>query len=294
MKGRSELRFLAIEGNRQRLDGGAMYGNAPRPLWEGWSPPDARNRIDLACRALYIELEDGRRVLFEAGIGVFFEPKLRDRFGIPESDHRLLANLAAAGVAPEAIDAVVLSHLHFDHAGGLLSAFEEGPARLVFPNAEVYVGRRHWERAKQPHPRDRASFIPVLHDLLEASGRLRLVDDDPSTLPPGVARVHWSDGHTPGLMLAELATRGGPIVFGADLVPGLPWVHVPITMGYDRFPEGLVDEKARLFADLAARRGALFFTHDPREALARVVRGEGGRFQGIPVPLDESSGLVDN
>lgn len=288
------MRFLAIEGNRQRLDGGAMYGNAPRPLWETWSPPDARNRIDLACRALFVELEDGRRVLFEAGIGVFFEPKLRDRFGIPEADHRLLANLAAAGVAPESIDAVVLSHLHFDHAGGLLSAFEDGPPRLVFPRAEVYVGRRHWERAKHPHPRDRASFIPTLHDLLEASGRLRLVGDDPATLPPGVTRVHWSDGHTPGLMLAEIEAASGPIVFGADLVPGLPWVHVPITMGYDRFPEGLVDEKARLFEGLAERRGALFFTHDPAVPLARVVRVEGGRFQGRPVPLDESSGLVDN
>ena len=234
-------------------------------------------------------------MLFEAGIGVFFEPKLRDRFGIPESDHRLLANLAAAGVAPDAIDAVVLSHLHFDHAGGLLSAFEEGPARLVFPNAEVYVGRRHWERAKAPHPRDRASFIPALNELLEASGRLRLVDDaDSSTNPPGVARVHWSDGHTPGLMLAEIATPGGPVVFGADLVPGLPWVHVPITMGYDRFPEGLVDEKAKLFADLAARAGAIFFTHDPMDPLARVVCGEDGRFQGVPVMLDESAGLGDN
>jgi glyoxylase-like metal-dependent hydrolase (beta-lactamase superfamily II) len=288
------MRFFAIEGNRQRLDGGSMYGNAPRALWEGWSPPDARNRIELACRALLVELDDGRRVLFEAGIGVFFEPKLRDRFGVTESSHRLLKNLAEHGIASESIDAVVLSHLHFDHAGGLLTAFEDGPPSLVFPNAAVYVGRRHWERAKHPHPRDRASFIPVLHELLEQSGRLRLVDDDPTSFPPGVAAVHWSDGHTPGLLCAEVRTPGGPIVFGSDLVPGVPWVHVPITMGYDRFPEGLVDEKAKLFDDIVARGGALFLTHDPGQPLARVVRVEGGHFQGIPVPLDVALGIREN
>jgi glyoxylase-like metal-dependent hydrolase (beta-lactamase superfamily II) len=109
-----------------------------------------------------------------------------------------------------------------------------------------------------------------------------------------VAAVHWSDGHTPGLLCAEVRTPGGPLVFGSDLVPGVPWVHVPITMGYDRFPEGLVDEKAALFTDLVARGGALFLTHDPSHAVARVVRGEGGRFQGIPVPLDAASGIREN
>lgn len=288
------MRFLAIEGNRQRLDGGSMYGNAPRALWESWSPPDDRNRIDLACRALFVELDDGRRVLFEAGIGVFFEPKLRDRFGVTETSHRLLENLASHGIEPRSIDAVVLSHLHFDHAGGLLTAFEDGPPALVFPNAEVYVGRRHWERAMKPHARDRASFVPVLHELLDRSGRLRLVDDLPASFPPGVAAVHWSDGHTPGLLCAEVRTPGGPIVFGSDLVPGVPWVHVPITMGYDRFPEGLIDEKERLFADLVSRGGAIFLTHDPNEPLARVERAEPKRFRGFPVPLDVALGIRDN
>ncbi len=287
------MRYLAIEGNRQRLDGGSMYGNAPRAVWETWSPPDDRGRIDLACRALLVELDDGRRVLLEAGIGVFFEPKLRDRYGVIENEHRLLVNLSSYGIEPESIDSVILSHLHFDHAGGLLTPYADGPLELAFPRAAIYVGRRHWERAQAPHPRDRASFIPVLHELLTRSGRLRLVDDDVSSWPPGIARLHWSDGHTPGLMLAELETPGGPVVFGADLAPGLPWVHVPITMGYDRFPERLVEEKARLFSDLAARRGALFFTHDPLHALARVAIADRERFRGEPVLLDVARGLVD-
>ncbi|MAQ19211.1 MAG: MBL fold hydrolase [Sandaracinus sp.] len=271
-------RFSSILGNSQRLDGGAMFGNAPRALWERWITPDELNRIPLACRALLVE-EDARKILFEAGIGTFFPPKLRDRFGVVEEEHVLLESLADRGLAPEAIDVIVLSHLHFDHAGGLLTPWaEDGEPELVFPNAAYVVGREAWERAKAPHARDRASFIPELPGLLEGTGRLEVVDGDRSeTLGPDY-RLHFSEGHTPGLMLAEIPTDDGPVVFGGDLVPGVPWMHLPITMGYDRYPERLIDEKAELMADLEARGGRLFFTHDPTTAMAVVTRDERGKF----------------
>ena len=150
------MQLFSIEGNVQWLDGGAMYGNAPRPVWEKWSPPDARNRIELACRALLIR-EGDTWVMLEAGIGAFFEPKLRDRFGVVQNEHVLLKSLAAAGLSHEDIDVVVLSHLHFDHAGGLLSSYEDGK-KLLFPKATYVIGKTAWERALHPHPRDRASF----------------------------------------------------------------------------------------------------------------------------------------
>ena len=119
-----------------------MFGNAPRAMWETWMPADEHHRIDLACRCLLIR-EPERTILCEAGIGAFFEPKLRERFGVQEERHVLVENLAALGVAPEDVDVVVLSHLHFDHAGGLLTAWKEGEApRLVFPNARYVVSRR--------------------------------------------------------------------------------------------------------------------------------------------------------
>jgi glyoxylase-like metal-dependent hydrolase (beta-lactamase superfamily II) len=267
-----------VLGNSQKLDGGSMYGNCPKAVWSRWSPPDAFDRIDLACRAMLVR-DGARRILLETGIGAFFDPRKRERYGVVEDRHVLLEHLAAAGAPHDAIDVVVLSHLHFDHAGGLLAPFEPGrPPSLLFPKASFIVGRRAWERARAPHARDRASFIPELPALLAASGRLVVVDGDTHPVLGDGYRFHTSDGHTPGLLLTEVATDAGPLVFMADLVPGAPWMHLPITMGYDRFPELVIDEKTRLLGDLLARKGWVFFTHDPKMAMGRVARDAEGRF----------------
>lgn len=274
--------LYSVEGNAQKLDGGAMFGNAPRALWERWVTPDERNRIDLACRALLIR-EPERNILLETGIGAFFDPRMKDRFGVQEPHHVLLENLEATGLSHEDIDVVVLSHLHFDHAGGLLTAWaEDQPLELLFPNATYVVSRPAWDRAIRPHARDKASFVPELHVLLEASGRLELVEAGGSSPTLGDAyRFHFSSGHTPGLMLTEIPGSLGPIVFGGDLIPGRAWVHRSITMGYDRFPEMLIDEKGALLEDLVERGGRLFFTHDPACAIARITRDERGRFGSV-------------
>ncbi|RYF62978.1 MAG: MBL fold metallo-hydrolase, partial [Comamonadaceae bacterium] len=134
------MKLWSILGNSQKLDGGAMFGNAPRALWERWATVDNANRIDLACRALLASPLAGKTVLFEAGIGAFFAPALRERYGVVEPNHVLLESLAEAGFSHEDIDVVVLSHLHFDHAGGLLARWEDGePPRLLFPNATFLV-----------------------------------------------------------------------------------------------------------------------------------------------------------
>ena len=276
------MKLWSIEGNRQCLDGGAMFGNVPQALWSRWFKPDDQNRIELACRALLLEEDDGRLILFETGIGAFFEPKMKDRFGVRQTQHVLLDNLSALGFSPADIDIVVLSHLHFDHAGGLLTAWApDTPSELCFENAHFVVSEAGWQRAQSPHYRDRASFIPRLNQLLESSGRLHVIEGATSELLGAGYCFHYSQGHTPGLMLCEIATQKGPIVFAGDLIPGTTWVHLPITMGYDRFPECLIDEKDLLLTDLLERKGSLFFTHDPIVALGQVARDEKGRFTVI-------------
>ena len=288
------MKLHSIEGNTQKLDGGAMFGNAPKAMWSKWIEADDQNRIPLACRCLLATGLEGRNVLFETGIGAFFEPKLRERYGVVEERHVLLDSLKAAGLTHEDIDVVVLSHLHFDHAGGLLAAWQEGaPLRLLFPNATYVVGVEHWQRATHPHPRDRASFIPGVAELLEQSGRLEKVSGEHSRALGKAVRFHYSQGHTPGLMLSEIVGPHGRegVVYCADLIPGTPWVHLPVTMGYDRAPEMLIDEKRAFLDDKLARGVRLFFTHDHATAMASPRRDERGRY-GVTEGQAHFSGMA--
>ena len=274
------MKIWSMMGNSQKLDGGAMFGNAPKALWTRWASPDEHNRIPLACRCLLIREPTGRLILCEAGIGAFFPPKLRTRFGVQESEHILLQSLEAIGIAPEEIDVISLSHLHFDHAGGVLTRWSErDPLALCFPNASYVVGEAAWARALSPHYRDRASFIPELVPLLEETGRLEIVPSgqESQTLGEGYTLLE-SHGHTPGQLHLLIPSAEGPVLFCGDLIPGVPWVHLPITMGYDRYPELLIEEKGSILNQLLPERARLFFTHDPSTALARFDIDERGRF----------------
>lgn len=280
------MKLFAVEGNSQKLDGGSMFGNAPKALWQRWASPDESNRIPLACRALLLQLDDGRNVLFEVGVGCFFDPKMKDRYGVLEEEHVLLKNLQKLGLSDADIDIIILSHLHFDHAGGLLSPFGEGPIKLLFPRAKVYTGKEHFARATSPHSRDRASFIPLIQNLLQESDRLHLIEG-PSHPDLDFLTFRYAHGHTPGLLLSEIRTNFGfPLVFVSDLIPGLPWMHLPITMGYDRFPELVVDEKTAFLNEMIEKEAFLFFTHDPNVACTKIKKDDKEKFYGEAVSLN--------
>lgn len=274
------MKFFAVEGNSQWLDGGAMFGNAPKELWKKWIDPDQKNRIHLATRTLLVETDQGKRILFDAGVGTFFDPKLRERYGVVEEEHMLLKNLKALGVDEDSIDGVILSHLHFDHCGGLLSSYQDGPLKLLFPNATVYVGKRHWERALHPHPREKASFIPKLHQLLLDSNRLQLLTESHHPDLPEVTFKYF-DGHTTGLVVSEIEN----FVFLSDLIPAVPWVHVPITMGYDRFAEKAVDEKEDYLNTLVQSNKTVCFVHDLNVSFAHIQKNAKGRFIAEPISV---------
>ena len=268
-----------------------MFGNAPRALWTRWCSPDDEGRIPLACRGALV-VDGDRKILLETGIGSFFEPRLRERYGVVESEHVLLRSLAALGLGDADIDVVVLSHLHFDHAGGLLAAHESGAGpRLLFPKATFVVGKTAFERAQAPHRRDRASFIAGLPALLEATGRLALVEPGTPHLDFLGQRLRFAetDGHTPGLLHTTVVGAKEQLFFASDLVPAVPWLNTAVTMGYDRFPERLVDEKTSFLTRLAEESAWVAYTHDPTVWMSRVARNERGDFTAVDPRTDEDA-----
>lgn len=275
-------KLVTIQGNSQKLDGGAMFGHVPKALWSQWLQPDEQNRVHLACRALLVQ-ESDRNILLETGIGVFFDPALKERYGVVESRHVLLDSLAEVGLSMGDIDAVIISHLHFDHAGGLLSAWEAGrDTTLLFPNARYFIGKTAWERACHPHVRDRASFIPHLQSLLKNSGRLELVEGEQHDWLGKKYSFQYSNGHTPGLMHTEIQTEEfGRVIFASDLIPGTPWIHLPVGMGYDRLAELLIDEKQAMLDYALKHHVYLYYTHDPDIAMSRITRDDKGKYSSV-------------
>lgn len=256
-----------------KLDGGAMFGNAPKALWSRWMQPDDRNMITIGSRALLIEISD-HKILFETGAGAYLSPDMKKRFQIVESHHVLLESLDRKGLTHEDITHVILSHLHFDHAGGLLKEWEEGriDGKLLFPNAQFVVGKTNFERSRSPHMRDKASFIPGLAGLLEGTDRLKLIKDKDTLSFEGLEiEFIESQGHTPGMILSYIQTQGIKMLFPGDIAPGHVWINLPITMGYDRFPERLIDEKKQVFHRIFKDDAWLFYPHDNTYAASKLL-----------------------
>ena len=262
-----------LETGRLRLDGGAMFGSVPKPIWSKLHAADERNRINLAMRCLLLEGE-GRRVLVDVGLGDKFAPKLADIYGVDHSEHTLERSLAALGLGVEDVTDVVLTHLHFDHAGGA-TALRGGVPVPRLPRAHYYVQRRNWENAQRPNPRERASYIPENFVPLMEAGVLRLWEG-PQAPWPGI-ELFTAEGHTRGQQLVRVSAAEGTLYFVADLIPTAAHVRIPFVMGYDIAAGETMDEKRSLLARAAAEGAWVCLEHDPTIALARP-RAEGDDF----------------
>ncbi|MBI1798470.1 MAG: MBL fold metallo-hydrolase [Candidatus Eisenbacteria bacterium] len=247
------------------LDGGSMFGSVPKPLWSRMQKPDERNRIRLAMRCLLLE-GHGRRVLVDDGIGAKFGAKLADIYAIDQREHTLERALQDHGLGVGDVTDVLLTHLHFDHAGG--STRLEGE-RLIprLPNARYYVQRRNLENARDPNPRERASYLSENFEPLERAGVLTLWDG-PGTPWPGL-EVFTADGHTRGQQLVRVFGPEGALYFVADLIPTASHVRIPYIMGYDVAAIETMAEKRAMLERAAAERAWVCLEHDPAIALAR-------------------------
>ena len=265
------------------LDGGAMFGIIPRPLWSKTNPPDAQNRIELGLRCLLID--DGeRKILVDDGIGDKWSEKHREMYAIDHSRFSLDSELARAGTKREEITDVILTHLHFDHAGGTTRSGADGRLELAFPNATFHVQRRNWKWAHHPSDKDAGSYLRENFEALEDSGKLHLMEGE-TELFDGV-ELFLSEGHTVGLQLVRV--DGGDdntVVFCGDLVPTVAHLKPHYLMAYDLYPLTVIEEKKMLLAQAQEENWILFFEHDPKVAACRVQEVDGKIVAGEVVPF---------
>jgi glyoxylase-like metal-dependent hydrolase (beta-lactamase superfamily II) len=254
-----------------RLDGGAMFGVVPKPLWERRAPADERNRIRLGLRPLLVRGK--KTMIIDAGIGAKMDAKSVEIYGIDRS-RNLDHTLGEAGLEAADIDIVLASHLHFDHAGGFTAVGESGRIVPRFPRARYVVRTAEWEDATHPHERNRASYLPENFVPLAEAGVLDLVAGD-EWIMPGV-RVVRTGGHAMHHQIVMIESEGRTAVFAADLMPTTAHIDEPWIMGYDLYPMDTLAFKRQFVREAIEREYLVFFEHDP-EVAAGYIRDENGR-----------------
>lgn len=267
-----DLELISVSDGVFRLDGGSMFGVIPKTMWSQKAQPDDRNRIPLAMRPLVVR--GARTMIIDAGMGDKESEKFHEIYGVERARH-LDHTLAEAGLAPEDIEIVLATHLHFDHAGGFTVRDASGRLRPRFPRAQYIVRRGEWEDAAHPSARTRASYLPDNYLPLADAGVLQLVDDD-QTIMPGV-KVRRTGGHTPHHQMVLIESGGQAAAFVADLIPTTAHLPEVWVMGYDLFPLDSMAAKQRFVAEAIEKKILVFFEHDPVMAAGHLKEENGKR-----------------
>jgi glyoxylase-like metal-dependent hydrolase (beta-lactamase superfamily II) len=264
----------AVSDGFFKLDGGAMFGIVPKPAWEKLAPADARNRILLSLTNLLIRA-NGNWILVDTGIGTKHDPKFVEMYSVthPPTTPESLAKL---GVNPGDINFVVLSHLHFDHAGGATVRLD-GNVVPTYPNATYLVQEGMWHEAQEPNPRTKGSYMPDDFLPLEKAGRLKLIQGE-YEITQGVRCVP-TGGHVKHHQVVRFESKGEKGIYWADLLPTTAHIKPAWVMGYDLFPHEVAALKQKMLADAMRERWVSVFEHDPNIAMARIADDRKGGFE---------------
>lgn len=275
-----DLEFTIVSDGGFRLDGGAMFGVVPKPLWEKKIPGDERNRIQLGMNCVLVRTA-GKTVLIETGAGDKLDSKARSIYAI-EDGPRLPDRLAAHGVIPDRVDVVVNTHLHFDHCGWN-TRIVNGKAVPTFPNAQYFLQRGELEHAKGPNERDRASYMPDNFLPVEAAGQFVLLDGD-REIVPGIELIRVP-GHNADMQCVRLSGGGKSAFCFVDLVPTTAHVSFPWIMGYDLYPMQTLANKKKWIPEMAASAALVIFAHD-FNVPAAYLRQHENQFEIEPARVD--------
>jgi glyoxylase-like metal-dependent hydrolase (beta-lactamase superfamily II) len=271
------IRLRILDGGHMLLDGGTMFGVIPRVNWQKLIPPDEQNRIRLACWCVLAEIGE-KRVLIEAGLGDKYSEKERSIYGLTGS--WVAPALEAVGVSCDSIDQIILTHLHFDHAGGLTrfngELPDEGPQQLVFPNAEVVVQDGEWRDALDNYSTTRSSYRTEELEPVRDAGKLKLVNGDVEI--GGGIRVRVTPGHTRYHQSVILTGPNRTACFVGELLPTVYHARPAYQMAYDVLPIETMRSKAALMQKAEADNWLLILDHDPDHPAVTVSRDERTRF----------------
>jgi glyoxylase-like metal-dependent hydrolase (beta-lactamase superfamily II) len=268
-----DYKLHSIQTGLFRLDGGSMFGVVPKQLWSKTNPADDKNRIDMCMRALLL-VSDKRKILIDNGIGYKMSQKLNEIYGVDHSEFMLEKELFKLGLLKEDITDVILTHLHFDHAGGSTYLDEEGLLQVTFPNAIHHLQKKQWEWANNPTERDKASFIPENFLLLEKKGILKLIEGNQKF--DDFIELHVINGHTSHQQMVKINDDSKTVLFTADLVPMAAHVQIPYIMGFDLFPMTTLEEKKKYLPMAADNEWTLFIEHDPFTEACTIGKNDKG------------------
>ncbi|TNE68436.1 MBL fold metallo-hydrolase [bacterium] len=252
-----------------RLDGGAMFGVVPKPLWSKKISADELNRIHMGMRCLLIHSEQtGRIYLIDTGLGMKYDEKFKKIYALDDEKDNLLGNLDKLGYSPDDITDVIFTHLHFDHGGGAIKRDEDGGLSLQFQNASHWVTPSHWETVKNPNAREKASFLPDNIEPLKTAPLLKFSDEG-MWFEPGLD-VLVMNGHTWGQQLPRISWDGKTLVYTADLIPTAAHIPLAWVMGYDMNPLQTLKEKEAFLKEAADENWYLFLEHDAEFEVVQV------------------------
>lgn len=262
------------------LDGGAMFGTVPKVLWQKTNPSDELNRIPMEARTLLL-ISDQHKILIDTGIGGDFVAKYGDKLGskfaemyaVTSEGATLMKSLKAAGVTPDEITHVILTHLHFDHVGGAVTE-KDGKIVPTFKNAKHYIQKTNLDTAMKPNRREKASYFSINYQTLLDHNLVETVDGSVENLLPGIS-VGISNGHTLGQQYVRVSDGNKTLYFCADLIPTATHVRLPWVMGYDLRPLDLMAEKLVVLEQAVKENAYLFFEHDPYHDMVTVQEDRG-------------------
>jgi glyoxylase-like metal-dependent hydrolase (beta-lactamase superfamily II) len=277
-----------IETGIFHLDGGAMFGVIPKPLWTvAYNSGDQFNRIPLQTGLLLIRW-DRKIVLVDTGNGTKLNPKVAERFGIDLTTSDVRFHLKKFNIQPEQVTDVILTHLHFDHSGGA-TIIENGKIIPTFPNAKYYVQKEQYNWAINPTEKDRASFFPENYVPLYEMGLLELLDGN-GDIFPGISAVNVS-GHTKSMQLIKIYDNNQSAIFVADLCPTSAHIPLPYIMGYDNEPLQTLEEKKKLFPQLYEEKTIIVYEHDAFKQASNIISNGKGFTAGESIQITDLAKL---